>query len=240
MNPGEHDGELLSIYLLGERSGLEEHERRSVEEHLAGCGRCQDEQAGLEQMTKALGEVPPEAFLDGPPDDGELVLHRALHRVRAESARGQRRRRGAIAGLAAAVVLVAAGGGVLVGRGLDRPAAVDAARSPASQAPSPPAGTEVGSQTDPVTGARLTVRVVPAAGWVRVTAAVAGIPEGERCRLWVLAHNGTRELAGSWLVSERGAQEGTTLDGSALLSIEEVAAVEVTNDAGQTFVSVRL
>ena len=39
-------------------------------------------------------------------------------------------------------------------------------------------GTKLGTATDPDTGARMTVKVVPAAGWVRVNAAVAGIPRG--------------------------------------------------------------
>lgn len=101
-----------------------------------------------------------------------------------------------------------------------------------------PEGTRIGSFTDPETRAAMTVRVIPAAGWVRVDAAVSGVPEGEECRLWVVAADGTRQLAGSWLVSAQGAAEGTSLDGSALVPPNEVSAVEVENVDGDHFVSV--
>ena len=41
-------------------------------------------------MTDLLGEVPPEAFLEGPPD-GDLVLQRTLRQIRAETAAERRR-----------------------------------------------------------------------------------------------------------------------------------------------------
>jgi hypothetical protein len=56
--------------------------------------------------------------------------------------------------------------------------------------------------------------------------------------LWVVSKDGNRQLAGSWLVSERAAHEGTTLDGSALVTPSQVAAVEVDNFDGNKFVSV--
>jgi hypothetical protein len=102
----------------------------------------------------------------------------------------------------------------------------------------PPAGTRVASVQDRRTGARATVKVEPAAGWVRVEAAVSGIPAGERCRLWVVARDGARLLAGSWLVSDKGAREGTTLDGAALVEPTRVAAIVVDNFAGERFVRV--
>ena len=45
----------------------------------------------------------------------------------------------------------------------------------------------------------------PGPGWVRIKAAVSGIPQGERCRLEVVARDGTAVLAGSWVVSAAGA-----------------------------------
>jgi hypothetical protein len=80
------------------------------------------------------------------------------------------------------------------------------------------------------------LKVVPAAGWVRISATVGGIPAGERCRIFVVARDGTRELAGSWLVSAKGAAEGTKLDGQALIPMDQVAGVEVENYSGRTFV----
>lgn len=237
MSRDEHDVEALGTYVLG---GLDEADRRSVEEHLAGCEWCRAERTGLEEMREALGELPPEAFLDGPPDDGDVVLQRTLRRIREESAR-QGRRRGALAAATVAAAVVAAlAAGVVLGRGQDRPSPVPAPTVVLPTASPYPAGTRVGSRLDPGTGARLTVRVVPAAGWVRVTAAVMGIPQGQRCRIWVVARDGTRVLAGSWLVSAQGARDGTTLDGSALVAPQDVAAVEVDSVAGRRFVSVPL
>ena len=73
---------------------------------------------------------------------------------------------------------------------------------------------------------------------VRITAAVSGIPQGQRCQLWVVAVDGTRQLAGGWLVSAKGAAEGTTLNGSALVPADQIAFIEVHNVAGRRFVSV--
>jgi hypothetical protein len=128
-------------------------------------------------------------------------------------------------------------GGILLGRAQDRPPVVAGPPSPGPTATLAP-GTVVASGADPVTGARMTVRVVPAAGWVRVNAKVSGIAEAQRCRLWVVARDGSRQLAGSWLVSEKGAAEGTVLDGAALVPPKDVAAVQVDNFAGRVFVTV--
>jgi anti-sigma factor RsiW len=236
MSPHEHDTGALASYVLG---ALEVDERREVDAHLAGCERCRDEVVVLDETRSILDAIPPEAFLDGQPD-GDLVLQRALRDVRHESARADLRRRTVIGVAAAVVVAAALASGLVVGRGLDRPAQV--AQPPAATAaPAPqPTGVVVGSHTDPATGARVTVRVVPAAGWVRVNAAVTGIPAGQRCRLWVVARDGSRQLAGSWLVSPKGAQDGTALDGSALVAMADVAAVAVDNVDGHTFVAVPL
>jgi putative zinc finger protein len=232
MSQDEHDVGALGIYVLG---GLGEDERRSVEAHLAGCERCRQERTELEQMKAALGEVPSEAFLEGPPDGGELLVQRTLRQVREEAARQGLRHR-SLVGVAAAVTLAAAlGAGVLLGR--NQESGVVARPTPGPTATAVP-GTVVASRTDPGTGAELTVRVVPAAGWVRVNATVAGIPEAQECRLWVIAEDGRRVLAGSWLVSAKGAAEGTVLDGSALVAPADVAAVEVDNVAGRKFVTV--
>jgi hypothetical protein len=72
---------------------------------------------------------------------------------------------------------------------------------------------------------------------VRVTAATAGIKEGERCHLLVVSRTGTTVEAGSWLVSRKGAEQGVTLQGSALMAPADVAAVRVENWAGDVLVS---
>ena len=60
-------------------------------------------------------------------------------------------------------------------------------------------------------------------------ATVAGVPAGSQCRLFVVANDGSREFAGSWLVGEAT----TTVDGSALVAPADVAAVQLETYAGQ-------
>ncbi|WP_433262941.1 anti-sigma factor family protein [Actinosynnema sp. CS-041913] len=227
-----HDPQLLGAYVLGV---LEEPEVRAVEEHLAACPRCRTELADLRAMEEAMGDVPPELLLDGPPEGGDLLLQRTLRQVRAERG-GQVRRRRIGAGLvAAAVAAVVLGGGFAVGRST-APTQQQAVTTPPTDQPN----TRLGTAVDPATGARMTVKVKPAAGWVRVNASVAGIAKNEKCRLVVVAKDGTRHEAGSWLVSALGEQEGTNLDGSALVAPDDVAAVEVRNFDGERIVTVQV
>ncbi|MER5731866.1 zf-HC2 domain-containing protein [Streptomyces sp. NPDC002138] len=240
MNRELHEEELLGPYVLGV---LDDAEVRRVEEHVSGCVRCREEVAALREMEAALGEVPEEAFLEGPPEGGDLLLQRTLRQMRGERA-DRSRRRAAVAGLAIAASLAAvfwAGARVGAGDGRDvaegpppPPPTVTASPSP------PPVGTKVASATDARTGARMTVQMTPAARWVRVHAAVTGVPAGERCLLVVVARDGTRTTAGSWVVGglENGAGKGAALDGSAAVDPAHVKEIVVQNEAGTSFVSV--
>lgn len=222
----------LGVHLLG---ALDPADADEVELHLAECQQCRAEFAELAVLRTALDEVPAEAFLDGPPDGGDLLLQRTVRQVRQE--RATERRNHWMLGAAAAVVAIAAlvVAGAVVGRNTGDE--VTALPSPSATVPLPPAGTRTVQATDPVTKVRITARVEPAAGWVRVHAAVTGIQAGQRCRLVVVGADGTRETAGSWLVSPVGEQQGTTLDGAALVRPQDVRAVVVENFDGQQFVS---
>ena len=191
--------------------GLEDDEARSVEEHLAGCERCRAELDELMRLRGLLDLVPGDAFGDPP-----------------------RRRAGLVRlgiGAAAVVLLgLVAGGGVLIGRAVAGPAA------PATVAP---AGSAVASGTGPG-GVRLTVAVIPAAGWVRLNVSAAGIRAGERCRLFVVSRAGERTLAASWLVPPEAERNGVILDGSALVAPADVAEVEIQDGTGRTLVSAQV
>jgi predicted anti-sigma-YlaC factor YlaD len=224
----------LVEYLFGEPG---EQERRAIEGHLASCPPCREEVDSLTEMQGLLTAVPPEAMLDGPPPDADLLLQRTIRQVRTESA-GTRLRNRTVAGAAAVVVAAAAiGAGVVVGRTTGEPLQPSAAAPVTSVQPP---GTRFASGIDAATGARLTVGVTPAAGWVRVNAAVTGIPAGQRCRVVVVGKDGAREVAGSWLVSPKVANEGVDLDGSALIDPADIAAVLVENTDGRQFVRVPL
>jgi hypothetical protein len=228
-----HDHAQLGAYTLGV---LPPDEVRAVDRHLETCADCRHELADLEAMRDLLGEVPPEAFLDGPPEGGDLLLQRTLRQVRADRASGGRMRVLLVAAGVVAFAVVTMGVGVLVGR--------QTAPTVGAQPP-PPSATATAGPTpstvtgkDPSTGATMTVSLTPAAGWVRVHAKVGGVPAGTQCVLQVVPVNGSPVTAGSWLVSAKGATDGTLLDGSALVAPDAVAAVRVVTVQGEKLISV--
>jgi hypothetical protein len=244
MSEYEHDHAQLGAYTLGV---LEPDEVQAVDAHLAACAECRRELAEIAAMKDLLGEVPPEAFLDGPPDS-DILLQRTLRQVRTERARSGRFRTTLVAAGVVAFAAATMAAGVLVGRqtaptiGAEPPPPVPSATS-AAPTVSPPAPTPSGVRTltgtDPVTGATMTVALTPAAGWVRVHANVGGIPAGKQCVLQVVpAGGGAPVTAGSWLVSPKGEKDGTVLDGSALVAPDKIGAVQVVTVQGQKLISV--
>ena len=226
-----HDPQLLGAYVLG---ALDEQEVREMDDHLASCPDCARELEERRDMEAFLGEVPPEAVLDGPPEGGDLLLQRTLRQVRSERGGVARRRQFALGAAAAVVAAVVLGAGVFVGKATSP----DVTALPTPTVAPDPAGTRLATFTDPVTKAAMTVKVVPAAGWVRTNMSIKGIPEGEKCRIFVVAKDGSRQEAGSWVVSKKGAAEGTNLDGSALVDPKDVQSVVVENFEGKKFVEV--
>ncbi|MFJ2770620.1 zf-HC2 domain-containing protein [Streptomyces sp. NPDC087300] len=239
MSIKEHDSELLGAYVLGV---LDEREVRAVDEHMVTCQRCRDELDGLREMETALGEVPPEAFIEGPPEGGDLLLQRTLRQARDERAGQLVRRRVGLAAVAAVAAAAVLGGGVLIGRSTDDggtaqahpPVPTATATAPAS----PPGDVKVAEATSASTGSEMRLRMTPAVDWVRLNASVAGIPAGERCRLVVVSKDGHREIAGSWLVADE--EKGANLDGSAAVPADDVAKVVIENDKGKEYVSVKI
>jgi anti-sigma factor RsiW len=233
----EHESGLLGAYVLGV---LDENEQDTVRKHLDGCEACRREVGDLQEMEAALGEVPPEMLIDGPPPDGELLLQRTLREVRGRRSRDERTRY-AVWGVAAAVAAVAVlAGGTLIGRATAPSEPVAQPPIAPTAAPTPSAVVRTASGTDAATGASMTVAVQNAAGWVRLRAAVSGVPAGEQCRLVVVSRTGERRDAGSWLVSEAAESAGTTIDGAALIAPEEVGSVLVETFAGRPLVSVAI
>src|SRR6266542_5857740 len=125
-----HEQSLLGAYVLGV---LDADEVRMIEEHLAICADCRSELAELRSIHEMLGDVPAEAFLDGPPEGGDLLLQRTLRRVRSEaaaveqpgprhSAGGAAKRAGGwqrftlVVASVAAIVAAALGSGFVIGR----------------------------------------------------------------------------------------------------------------------------
>jgi anti-sigma factor RsiW len=223
--PGRHPTEALGAYVLG---ALDGREARQVAEHLAECTACRTEFGAMAAMRDALGDVPPEAFLQGPPEGGDLLVRRALRQARQERKSAATAHQVIAVAVAAVVAAVALGGGVVLGR--DSGAGQVAASTVA------PGARTISATHD---GAKITATITPAAGWVRVHALVSGIAPGQRCRIVVVSRSGAREVAGSWLVSAKAVTPGTSLDGSALVAPDRIAAIEVQNFDGHTFVSAR-
>jgi hypothetical protein len=233
MNPPTNEHVDIAGYLM---EMLTPEQKRQADEHLAGCAECRTEVDSMREWADALRDVPEEMLLDGPPDDADLLLQRTLRQVREESTTHRFHRTALVASMAAALIAIAIAGGIVFGR-------TTAPSGPTAQplaGSSTQAGTRIAAAADAATGARMRVTVTPASGWVRVTATVAGIPQGQKCRLEVVGRDGSSVLAGSWLVSAAGQANGTTLNGSALIDPAQVSAVRVVNTDGKQFVSVNV
>jgi hypothetical protein len=237
MNSVDESHTQLGAYALGALDPGEaaDFERR----HLQTCAQCRFDLNELVALRESLDEVPPEAFLDGPPEGGDLLLQKTLRRVRDEEQAAPVRtasRRG-LALVAAAVLVVAAlGGGILVGQqtgSTEPPLAV-----PAPQTDVP--GTKSVEGRDPTTGVQLAASVSPFAGWVRVNVAVKGVRAGEKCLLQVTTKDGQTVTAGSWQVSEKWESQGFSLDGSALVAPDDVKSVDIVTVDGRKLVSAQV
>jgi Putative zinc-finger len=252
MSAVEHDRESLGAYALGVSAP---DEARAVHAHLAECADCRREVAELTELRGMLDSVPQEAFLDGPPDDGELLLQRTLRQMRAEQGGQPRRTRFPVAAAAVVIALVALGGGVLLGRqtapggeaqGLQTQGPQTQGpqtQGPQTQGPQSsvvqaPPGTRNGEATNPASGVSMAVSLTPATGWVRVHAVVRGVPAGKQCQLLVTPQDGIAVVAGSWLASGKDTRDGTLLDGSALVDLKQVSSVDVVTTDGEELVSV--
>lgn len=229
---GHLDDDALAVRALG---GFTDEEERVAAAHLATCERCRAAVAQLDDLTSALGDVPPEYFLDGPPQD-DLVVERAVRAVREREAEPRRTNRGLRIAAAAVAGIAILAGGVVLGRGFGSPGGTPTADPPSSSATTTVPGTVAVQASDPGTGATMDLAVVPAAGWVRLNLDVGGIPAGQNCQVVVVAADGSEVVAGSWLVSDAGEADGTVLTTFALVAPEDVAAVRVENLDGETFV----
>ena len=230
----EHDRTQLGAYALG---ALEPDEVREVDEHLATCAECRAELAELEQMKDFLGEVPPEAFLDGAPDGGDLLLQRTLREVReltpepAAEPTAPAKRRSRWLMVAASIVLVAGAlvGGVAIGR--------STAPQPADV---PVAGSKQVTVTDTDTGATMATTLEPRPGWSWVQVQIKGLPAGYECEMVVTDKSGATWTAGSWLVSAKAARDGSKFGGGVLVPLDQVRSVEIRTIQGEHVVTAKI
>jgi anti-sigma factor RsiW len=229
----DHDVEVLGVYALGL---LDDQEAQAIDEHLVTCAECRtvlDELVGVHQM---LAFAPPAAFADAAPAEPDLPA--PILTMRAPRRSGARI--AALVAAAAAVLGLAVAGGVLIGQrstgaGLAAPTTV-----PTTTVGTPPVSGVRYASISTAGGARLTVRLEPAPGWVRINAAVSGIPSGVRCQLVVVSRTGERRVAVTWLVSPKGEATGTNLDGGVLIPAEQVDSIVAESLDGKEFVSAKV
>ena len=191
---GMHDPGELSAHALGLLGGAQ---ARAVEQHLTDCAACRREWSELRETATVLDSVPPEMFLDGPPEN-DLLLQRTLRQIRAETGARRNRRRFGLAVAAALVAAALLGAGTFVGQQL--------APEPTVIAAPPPAG----ARTDrgrAGTGHHVRddhpgQRMGPAGGQR------ARDPPDERCSLIIIGRDGSEHLAGSWVVGKPGPVRG--------------------------------
>ncbi|MGW4060716.1 anti-sigma factor family protein [Amycolatopsis sp. NPDC004747] len=237
MNSVDESHTQLGAYALG---ALDPNEAADFERrHLQTCAQCRFDLNELVALRDSLDEVPPEAFLEGPPEGGDLLLQKTLRRVRDEEERvaPPRSSRRGLALVAAAVLVVAAlGGGILVGRQTGSTGPDVALPVPPTEVP----GTKNVEGRDPTTGVQLAASVSPFQGWVRVNVAVKGVHAGEKCLLQVTTKNGQAVTAGSWQVSEKWESQGFSLDGSALVAPDDVKSVDIVTVDGRKLVSAQV
>ena len=227
----EHDRTQLGAYALG---ALEPAEVAAVDEHLATCAECRAELAELNEMKDFLGEVPPEAFLEGPPEGGDLLLQRTLREVREpqvqdppvqEPPAKPNRSRWLLVAAALVVVAGALGGGVVLGR------------STAPDADQPVAGSKQVTTSDTTTGVTMAATVEPRAGWTWVRVNVSGLKAGDQCVMVITDKSGESWVAGSWLVSEKAAKGGSAFGGGVLVPPDQVRSVEIRTVQGKHVVT---
>lgn len=235
MNSVDESHTQLGAYALG---ALDPAEAADFEQrHLRTCPQCRFDLNELMALRESLDEVPPEAFLDGPPDGGDLLLQKTLRRMREEEPAPARSSRRGLALVAAAALLVAAlGGGILVGR-------QTSSSEQAIPIPAPPTdvpGTKSVAGRNSATGVQLAASVSPFQGWVRVNVSVKGVKAGEKCLLQVVTKEGQAVTAGSWQVSDKWESQGFTLDGSALVAPDDVKSVDIVTVDGQKLVSAQV
>jgi hypothetical protein len=235
MSAVEHDHAQLGAYVLG---ALEPDEVERFEAHLATCGECTHEVAELSALRDELDEVPPEAFLDGPPEGGDLLLQRTLRSIRAEDPPQARARPRllTLAGAAAVLVVVALGAGVLVGRGT-APVTTALPAPPTATSEPPGPGTRTLTNTDPQTGVSLVADVTPLSGWIKLRVSLKGVKDGEKCQLVVVPKQGAPVIAGSWVVTAKGESAGIGVYGTALVAPGDIASVDIVTLDGRKLVS---
>lgn len=218
-----HDRTVLASYVFG---ALPADESAAITGHLVSCASCHAEVSRLKDVVVALDSVPPEALLDGPIADGDVLLAKLLR----EAAGGSRRRPWPrwlrLAGAAAAaVVLLAAGfgGGLLAGQ----------QTSPSAAGPT---SVRTATAHDAMSGVGMVIDLSSFNGWVDIQGRFTGVTPGATCRIVLVTRSGERVVAGVWIAPPNARTSVVTVDGSAIVPPVDVVSAEVDTISGRRLV----
>jgi hypothetical protein len=210
----------LAVYVLG---SIEPGDRDVVDRHLAECGGCRGELAGMAGLPALLRRVPPEeafALLGGERgNSGVDYPSGPVLRHRLALASSSRRRQMRIRIAAAAAVGLVGGAGALAGWQAAHPSAQEMA--------SPAAGWGgTARAAGPQPGASAAVRYASRPWGIRLSVQIAGIPVGTTCQLKVISAAAPATSAGGWIISRGGA---SWYPASSPVPLTEVRGFEVTS-----------
>jgi anti-sigma factor RsiW len=169
-------------YVLGSLRGSEQE---LTARHVAGCSRCRDEAASLRELTAVMRRLSTDEAVDTLAEPSPDLYTRLRAQARLEVAARRRTKRLRRLGSAAAAVAVLAGTGVGLG--------VRAASTDHHPVYAAGAGR-----------VHMSVSLATQASGTAITVTVSGLPEEEHCRLIAVAHDGSRDLAGTWTATYAG------------------------------------
>ncbi len=203
----------LGAFAVG---ALEPLDRAEVDSHLERCPRCRSTTAELQDVTDLMGLV--SAGSAALAADGS-ALPRPTVPTPAPPARRRTRllARTLAAAAAVAVILIVTGVAVSTWLGSDP---VQAVRVQA---------------TDPGTGVAAAVTLTPVEVGTELRLRLTGVPRRATCQLVVVAADGRRTVAATWLATYAGTARVT---GTTDLSRSEVSRLVVATPDGEVFVSV--
>jgi hypothetical protein len=133
------------------------------------------------------------------------------------------------------VLIVGALIGGLLGPGFGGSAGAPQARStaPTATAPAVPPPLEARSATDPVTKVQAWVDMRAQEWGTALTVRLTGAPQGARCRLYAVAKNGRRDVAGAW---QYGGREYEQFNGSTMIARADLSRFEIVTTNGHRLV----
>ncbi|WP_311215181.1 MULTISPECIES: zf-HC2 domain-containing protein [unclassified Arthrobacter] len=212
--------QLLGAYLLG---GLEAHEARTFEDHLAACAECRRELEELESLPALLDAVPRADAValtvaggadSLSPLEPEAVPEKVLVDLSVRR-RKSRRRWAAVVGAVAAACLAA---GFLAGPLLNQP-------------PKPDASYSVQSDN----GLQLTVGMVKKNWGTELAVEGRSMPLEGTLYLWVKGRDGAEERTCGWTATQSGRIKIT---GATPVQLAGIAGVELRDEAENTVASI--